>query len=156
MDLPFLTPLGADDLRAAGIEAPWTFGVADKVRFGEIDALGHVNNVAYLRWYETLRVEYLQHHQLYEHAGADAKYVVKTVSADYHAEVKWGARYINLARTVQMRNTSFSMEYATIVEGQVTTTGTAVVVLLNPDNSKRPLPDRLRAVLIDADGAVQA
>ena len=34
--------------------------MADRVRFGELDALNHVNNVVYLRWYETLRVLYLE------------------------------------------------------------------------------------------------
>jgi len=155
MQLPYITPLTAPQLRSVQVPEPWAFGMADIVRFGEIDALNHVNNVEYFRWYETLRVHYLDHYGLFELAGADAKYVVKSVSAEYHAEVKRGASYINVARTVQMRNTSFSMEYATIVEGHTTTTGTAVVVLLNPDNSKRPLPDGLRAKLISTDGTHQ-
>lgn len=156
MDLPFLTPLTVPQLRAAGVPEPWQFGMADRVRFGEIDALNHVNNVVYFRWYETLRVHYLDHLGLFDLAGTGAKYVVKSVSADYHAEIKRDATYLNLARTVEMRNTSFSMEYATFVNGKVTTTGTAIVVLLDAENQKRPLPDGLRAKLHDVDGAVQA
>ncbi|WP_377505739.1 acyl-CoA thioesterase [Octadecabacter sp. R77987] len=152
---PFLTPLHTDALRDAGIPAPWTFGMADRVRFGELDALNHVNNVVYLRWYETLRVIYLEQYGLYDLAGPDPKFVVKTVGLDYRAEVMRGAPYINVARTVAMRNTSFSMEYATFVNGQITTTGTALVVLLNADNSKRALSDALRQVFLDRDGAVQ-
>ncbi len=153
---PFLTPLDAARLRAANIPDPWTFGLADRVRFGELDALNHVNNVVYLRWYETLRVIYLEEYGIYDTAGADPKFVVKTVGLDYKAEVMRGATYINTARTVEMRKTSFSMEYATFVDGQITTTGTAVIVLLNDDNSKRTLPDALRQTLITRDGAVQA
>jgi acyl-CoA thioester hydrolase len=81
---------------------------------------------------------------------------VKTVGLDYKAEVHRGASYINVARTTQMRNTSFTMQYATFVDGQITTTGDAVIVLLNADNSKRALPDALRQTLITRDGAVQA
>lgn len=152
---PFLTPLDAPALRAADIPAPWGFGMADRVRFGELDALNHVNNVVYLRWYETLRVVYLESYGLYDLAGPDSKFVVKTVGLDYHAEVMRGAAYINVARTVAMRNSSFSMDYATFVDGTLTTTGTAVVVVLNADNSKRPLTDALRRHFIATDGAVQ-
>jgi len=152
---PFLTPLDGPALRAAGLPDPWTFGMADRVRFGELDVLNHVNNVVYLRWYETLRVNYMEHYGLYQLAGPDPKFVVKSVGLDYRAEVHRGADYINVARTVSMRNTSFAMEYATFVDGQLTTTGTAVCVVLNQDNSKRPLTDALRQVFIDKDGAVQ-
>jgi acyl-CoA thioester hydrolase len=153
--IPYLMPLGPDDLRTEGIPAPWSFGMADKVRFGEIDALNHVNNVVYLRWYETLRVIYLEQYGIYEDAGADPKFVVKSVGLDYKSEVKRGASYINVARTVAMRNTSFSMEYATFIDGQITTTGTAVVVVLNQDNTKRPLTDALRQTFIARDSALQ-
>ena len=151
----FLTPLGPDELRDAGIPAPWTFGMADRVRFGEIDALNHVNNVEYLRWYETLRVNYLNHYNIYDLSGDNPKFVVKSVGLDYKAEVKRDTSYINVTRTVSMRNTSWTMEYATFVDGQITTTGDCVAVLLNADNSKRPLSDALRQTLISRDGAVQ-
>ncbi|WP_281982221.1 acyl-CoA thioesterase [Thalassorhabdomicrobium marinisediminis] len=152
---PYLTPLTDEDLRAAGIPAPWSYGMADRVRFGEVDMLHHVNNVVYLRWYETLRVHYMDDYGIYTKAGPEPKLVVKSVSLDYRAEVTRGASYINVARTTEMRNTSFAMEYATFVDGRITTTGAAVVVLLNADNSKRPLPDALRDTLRDRDGAVQ-
>ena len=153
---PYITPLNADHLRTAGIDGPWAFGIRDRVRFGELDALNHVNNVVYLRWYETLRVIYMEEYGVYDTAGPDPKFVVKTVGLDYKAEVQRGADYINVGRTVEMRNTSFSMQYATFVNGHVTTTGTAVVVLLNQDNTKRPLPDAMRDLFITRDGAVQA
>jgi acyl-CoA thioester hydrolase len=153
--VPFLTSLYTDQLRALDVPEPWSFGMADKVRFGEIDALGHVNNAVYLRWYETLRVNYLHDYGVYEASIPAPKIVVKTVGLDFKAEVKPGAEYINLARAVEMRNTSFTMHYATLVDGQVTTTGHAVVVLLNDDNSKRKLPDALRATLVARDATVQ-
>lgn len=153
---PFLTPLDGPALRAAGIPEPWSFGMADRVRFGEIDALNHVNNVVYLRWYETLRVNYMEQLDIYGLAGPDPKFVVKTVGLDYRAEVYRGAEYINVARTVSMRNTSFIQEYATFVDGQITTTGHCVCVVLNQDNSKRPLTDELRQLFITRDGAEQA
>ena len=129
--------------------------MADRVRFGELDALNHVNNVVYLRWYETLRVNYLEEYGIYEDAGPNPKFVVKSVGLDYKAEVHRGANYINVARTTEMRNTSFKMEYATFVDGKITTTGDAVIVVLNDDNTKRPLSDALRQTLMKRDGTVQ-
>jgi len=31
-----------------------------QVRWGDLDALGHVNNTVYLRWFETVRIDWLQ------------------------------------------------------------------------------------------------
>jgi len=152
---PYLTSLDANALRDAGIPEPWTYGCADRVRFGELDALNHVNNVVYLRWYETLRVNYMEDYDIYALAGPDPKFVVKTVGLDYKAEVMRGASYINVARTTQMRNTSFTQEYATFVDGKITTTGHCVCVVLNQDNTKRPLTNELRHLLSSRDGAEQ-
>lgn len=153
--IQFLVPLGPDDLQVAGIGKPWAFGMADRVRFAELDALNHVNNVVYLRWYETLRVHYMKHHNLYQLAGPDPRFVVKSVSVDYHAEVKEHASYINVCRTSSFRNTSFVMDYGTYVDGHLTTTGKAVAVLLNQDNSKRPLTEAMRQLFIANDHAEQ-
>ena len=43
MALPYITPLTPVELREAGIPEPWAFGLQDRVRFNEIDMLGHVN-----------------------------------------------------------------------------------------------------------------
>jgi acyl-CoA thioester hydrolase len=58
--LTYHAPIDAPGLRALGIPAPWAFGLADRVRFAEIDALGHVNNTAYLTWFESFRLPYLK------------------------------------------------------------------------------------------------
>jgi len=55
-----------------------------------------------------------------------------------------------------MRTNSFTMHYGVWVQGQLTTTGDAVIVSLNDDNSKRALPMAVRDTLTNRDGAVQA
>ena len=156
MPLPFLTPLTADQQRQAGIADPWPYARADRVRFGEIDALGHVNNAAYLKFFETLRVNYLTDYHVHDYA-TDAprpRIVVKSVSLDFHAELKI-ADYIACARTTEMRRTSFLQNYGLYSDGQLKTTGTAVVVFLGADGTKMPLPDDLRQRLTDRDGTTQ-
>ena len=44
--------LTKDQLTAAGL-AGFSYGYQDKVRFYELDALNHVNNTVFLKWFET-------------------------------------------------------------------------------------------------------
>ena len=156
MNVPYLTPLHTDDLRAAGIPAPWIFGMADKVRFGEIDALQHVNNAVYLKWFENLRILYFNDLPLWQNSASRPKVVLRNVGLDFRSEVKLTDRYILTGRTTQVRNTSFTMEYGVWVGDRLATTSHAVLVMLNADNSKRALSDDLKALFIDRDGAVQS
>lgn len=155
MTLPFLTPLTEDQLRAQDVPAPWSFGMADRVRFGEIDVLGHVNNAAYLRWFENLRIHYFEVYGVATYDHIPPKIVLRNISLDFKAEVKLNDTYVLTGRTVEMRTSSFTMHYGVYVRGVLTTTGTAVIVNLNQDNTKRPLADSLRSTLALRDGTVQ-
>lgn len=154
--IPYLTPLSTDQLRASHIPAPWAFGIADRVRFGEIDVLAHVNNAAYLRWFENLRIQYFRDYGLFDDTGTPPKLVLRGLSLAFLAEVKLNTDYILTGRTVALRTNSFTMHYGVWVNGQLTTTGDAVIVSLNDDNSKRPLSDAIRTRLITRDGAKPA
>jgi acyl-CoA thioester hydrolase len=37
----------------------WPFTHTDRVRFGDLDAMGHLNNVAFLQFFESARIAYL-------------------------------------------------------------------------------------------------
>ncbi|MEJ6398771.1 acyl-CoA thioesterase [Yoonia sp. 208BN28-4] len=153
--MQFLTPLDAPALREAGIEAPWSFGMADRVRFGEIDVLAHVNNAAYLRWFENLRIHYFRDYGVHDYTGTPPKIVLRNIGLDFKAEVKLNDDYVLTGRTVEVRNSSFTMHYGVYVGGKLTTAGHAVIVMLEQDNTKRPLPGDLRQRFIERDGAVQ-
>jgi len=36
------------------------FSMVQRVRFGDLDAMGHMNNVRFLRFFETARIEYMK------------------------------------------------------------------------------------------------
>jgi acyl-CoA thioester hydrolase len=38
------------------------FSIVQRVRFGDLDAMGHMNNVQFLRFFETARIEYMKSH----------------------------------------------------------------------------------------------
>ena len=67
--------LDRDALAARGLSAP--FGWADSVRFGELDALGHVNNIVYLAWFETVRMRYLAARGLTAYRPEDPTFVLR-------------------------------------------------------------------------------
>ena len=154
MTVPFLTPLHTDNLRAAGIPEPWSFGMADKVRFGEIDAPQHVNNAVYLKWFENLRILYFADRDAWTIDGKRPKVVLRNLGLDYRSEIKLTDEYILTGRVTKLGTSSFTMEYAVWVQGRLTTTSHAVMVMLNNDNSKRALPDQIRQMFIEQDGAV--
>lgn len=155
MTTPYLTPLHAADLRAAGIPEPWSFGMADKVRFGEIDALQHVNNAVYLKWFENLRVLYFADRDIWNVDGKRPRVVLRNIGLDYIREIKLTDSYIMTGRTTRLGTSSFTMEYAVWVDGQLCTASHAVLVMLNDDNTKRHLPDQIRQMFVDRDGAAQ-
>jgi acyl-CoA thioester hydrolase len=157
MTLPFLTPIFSDDLRAAGIPAPWGFGLADRVRFHELDALNHVNNAAYLSWFENFRIAYLTDYGISDYRQANrTTLVIRNLGIDYRAPLHLNESYVVVGRSTQMRRTSWTMEYAVYREAELCMTSFAVIVMLEDDvKTKCALPEQMRKTLIERDGAVQ-
>jgi acyl-CoA thioester hydrolase len=159
MALPYHTPLDGPALRALGIPEPWTFGLADRVRFGEIDALGHVNNTAYLRWFESFRLPYLQARHVTDYGPDSPRLVLKRASCDYLAEMLQGMDYVVTGGARSMRTTSFTMDFAVWLPdpagARQTAAGGAIVVLLNRHGPGRhPIPETGRQALQTLDGAI--
>ena len=151
----YLTPLNAADLRAENIPEPWTYGLKDRVRFGEIDALNHVNNTAYLRWFEQFRVIYLRDYGISDYGPDAPVLVLRQVQVDYLAELKFNEDYIVVGRSAEMRRSSWTMEYAVYAGGTLRTTSKAVIVLLNRDGSgKLAIPDDVRSTLRTRDNTL--
>jgi len=160
MDIAYHTPLDAPALRRLGIPEPWGLGLADRVRFGEIDALGHVNNTAYMRWFESFRVSYLGLRQITDYGPDGPRLVLKRATCDYLAEMLQGMDYVVTGRVRALRTTSFTMEYGVFLPAasgpaRQTAAGEAIVVLLNPHGPGRhPIPEAGRRMLQELDGAI--
>ncbi len=157
MPLPdqFNVPLDQATLRDLDIPEPWRFGMADKTRFGELDALGHVNNTAYLRWAENFRINYFKEYGIADYSGKPPRLVLRQVSMDFLKEMHVHEPYVVVGRTSFIRSSSFRMDYA-IFSHDLRATGHAILVWLDDENAKMPLPQHVRDVMIDRDGAQQA
>ena len=90
MDIPYLTPLPVDMLRRLGIPSDWNFGLADRVRFSELDALGHVNNAAYLSWFENVRLPYLAQARVTDYGPSAPRLVIAELGVRYLKEILRG------------------------------------------------------------------
>lgn len=153
---PFLTRLSSQDLAAEGIPEGWSYGMADRVRFSEIDGLGHVNHLAYLTWFEAIRVHYLRDYGISRLDGNGPSVVVKSLDAAYHAPMFLSDRYIVTARTTQFRRTSFTMTYG-VWSPTLKVEGTALIVQVAPHSTEKlPLSETVKATLRGRDNAVAA
>ena len=145
-DLPFHTPLTPAQQQAAGLERTWPLALADQVRFSEIDALNHVNNVAYLVWFETLRVKYFKHIGLttYTSPATEPRIVIRRGEIDWLAEMRAEEVYVTTARTTGWRTTSFTLAQEIRAGGTLRATLSSVVVLLDPGGAhKMPIPSHI-------------
>ncbi len=149
--IAYQTPLRTDILRALDIPEPWSFGIADRVRFGELDALAHVNNTAYLSWLENFRINYFKDYGIADYSTRIPRIVLRQIGVDFLTEMRLGAEYVITGRTTSLRTTSFRMDYGIWSEGVLRATGWAVLVNLNDDSSKAPLPETARNSLISRD-----
>ena len=151
----YLTPLDISALRGLGIPEPWVFGQADRVRFYEIDALGHVNNTAYLRWFETVRVGWFSEYGFSDYGPDDPTFVLRAITCDYFAPMFLNESYVVTARCESFRQTSFKKVYGVWSEGRLKVSGSAVIVMTDKaGTTKVPLSDRMREVMAARDGAI--
>lgn len=157
MTLPFLTPLTEAQQRAAGVATPQPFAMADKVRFGEIDMLGHVNNAAYLSWFETVRTRYIKDWGLTAYDPKhDPRIVIRSADIHYIAEMLRDEVYVATARAVAFRTTSFTVQQE-LWSGTLRARFSCVLVTLDPvTRAKCPLPQDFIARIRNVDGAAPA
>ena len=66
----------------------WDEEITLAVAWGEMDAFGHVNNSVFLRWFESVRANWLGRVQL-EGDGSDLGIVVRSASIEFLHPVTW-------------------------------------------------------------------
>lgn len=157
MTIRYHTPLNAEEQAALGIDPPAPLAMADRVRFGELDVLNHVNNAVYMQWFESVRVNYLSlfAEKTYAEAGFNPRIVIRSATVLYREEMRLGESYAVTCACTAFRNTSLTMHQQIWSTGRLRATLDVVLVLLQPDGSGRyPIPEALRRHFIQIDGAV--
>ncbi|MCT8160575.1 acyl-CoA thioesterase [Pseudoruegeria sp. SHC-113] len=154
MELTFLSPLPRDVMDAHGVPPGYTYALADRVRFQEVDALLHANNVAYVAWFETLRTRYLRDMGVLDCFESFPAFVVAEQTIRYRAPLLLDQAYVAAGRTTRVGRSSFAQDYVLMADGKLCAEGTAQMVNVDPDTGKgHPLPEAARRIFIDQDGA---
>ncbi|WP_347363784.1 acyl-CoA thioesterase [Vibrio vulnificus] len=126
------------------------------VAWGEMDALQHINNVVYFRYFETARIEYFNKINLMDEIKRNQIGPVLSESqCRYRIPVTFPDTLLIGSCVSEVGEDRFTMEYQVVSKkmGKVTTTGSATVVMFDFKNQcKTQLP----AVLRDAIFSIEA
>ncbi len=111
------------------------------VKTYDIDAAGHVNNIAYVRWLEDLRVklfdQFLPVSQLLEH---DEFPVVAETNISYKRQIKLSDKPVGKMWIQKIEKVVWSLKAEIIVEGKIAAKADQKCVLVNLKTNKMVLP----------------
>ena len=117
------------------------------VRWGDMDALGHVNNTIYFRYMEQARIEWLESLGLSVEAGRSESVVIVNASCTFLVPITYPATVEVRLSVGELGRSSIPTHYQMFCVGEETlyAEGEAKVVWINGATGKSaPLPDRVR------------
>jgi acyl-CoA thioester hydrolase len=124
-----------------------------QVRWGDMDALGHVNNAEYLRYFEQSRIAWLEG-QGYRTTGEGTGPILAKASVTYLKPIIYPNELEVRLFTARTGNSSFTLASDIVNARDATerfTEGEFVIVWIDYAAGKSvPVPDPLRAVLAGA------
>jgi len=123
-----------------------------QVQWGDMDALGHVNNARYFTWFESARMALFDRLRLDSQGIPEVGPILAHTSCDFLAPVRYPAELVVGTRISRIGNTSFGMEYGVrqVSPGPERTVarGEGVIVLIDYRSGRKvAIPDELRSAL---------
>ena len=91
----------------------WPFTHVDRVRYADVDSMRHLNNVAFVRFFESARIAFM-HHLFPEHDPtdpADFPAVLAEVHVAYRAPAYFGDEVRTRVRPADLRRSSFRVQF---------------------------------------------
>jgi acyl-CoA thioester hydrolase len=120
------------------------------VLWGDMDALGHVNNARFFTWFESARIALFDRIGVASAGPSEIGPILATTSCDFLKPVLYPATVRIGVRVTRVGETSIGMEYevADAPDGQLYARGTSVVVLVDYRSHKKvSIPADLRAAI---------
>ncbi len=128
-----------------------------EMRFRDLDALGHVNNVTYLTYVETARFRYFVDVGLASTGdGLQIPYIVAHVSCDFKRPIFLGQQVVVGTRVNEMGRSSIRMGFRIEADGALAAEGEAVIVSYDYEaNQSTPVEEtvRTRIEAFEGDGS---
>ena len=139
--------------------ADWPFVHLERVRFGDLDAMRHLNNVVFLRYFETARIAYLRdlipgHDPAHPEAGGFGL-IFAACEIAYRSPATFDEEVAIRCRAEQPGRSSFRVAFEMAVGSigqapneRIIAEGHGVLVGYDYEQGRsRPLPDALRAAI---------
>ncbi|MFL5844815.1 MAG: acyl-CoA thioesterase [Solirubrobacteraceae bacterium] len=129
---------------------------AERIRFGHLDAMRHLNNVEFLRFFETARIEFLRT-VIPEHDPADPD-DFGLIFAECHINYRSPGQYDDLVETtvrpIDIKRSSFRVSFEMRVGERLLAEGWGALVGYDYGSAKStPLPSRVADALHAASAA---
>ena len=90
--------------------------ISIKVRFSDLDAMGHVNNATYLSYLEEARLAYYNQVLKRDTDNLDFNAVIGRIEIDYLSQIKLGDRVEIYTRTSKIGNKSSDVEHLIVID----------------------------------------
>ena len=119
----------------------WPVQTTIPIQWGEMDAFNHVNNVVYIRWCETARIELFR--KIWGDRGINMKEILEgsgvgpilaNFNVNYKIPISYPDQVIIQTRVAHIGNSSFNVEHQVFTEkmgNSVVAEASSVVVMLN-------------------------
>ncbi len=129
------------------------------VQWGEMDAFNHVNNVVYIRWCETARIELFRN--IWGNKGINMKEILEgsgvgpilaNFNINYKIPISYPDNVIIQTRVAHIGNSSFNVEHQVFTEkmgNSVVAEASSVVVMLNYKTGEKFILDSLMKLKLE-------
>ncbi len=126
------------------------FSTTLEVRWRDLDALGHVNNVVYFTYLEQARVHYLRELGITPSNPSGIGFILAEASCQFKSPLELGERVTIYARVSELRNSSFIFQYRMEGEnGRLAATAHSAQVCYDYQAQRPiPMPDTWRKAII--------
>ena len=125
----------------------WPVTIELPLQWGDMDAFGHVNNVVYLRWFESARIAYFDRVRLFSKMPGEGPILARQ-EIDYRIPLRYPDRLLVSATVSKLGNTSLTMSLrlrSHAHERAIAAEGAAVIVMMDYRAGRKiPLGDELR------------
>ncbi|KJY73812.1 acyl-CoA thioesterase [Vibrio nigripulchritudo] len=129
-----------------------------QVAWGEMDALQHVNNVVYFRYFETARLDYFKKiGLLVDIQQSQIGPVLSETQCRYKLPVTFPDTLWIGSRVIDIQDDRFTKEYHAFSEkwGKIATIGKATCVMFDfKNNTKTRIPDNIRDSILSVESEV--
>jgi len=127
------------------------------VQWGDQDALGHVNNTVFLRWFEIGRIAYFQRLGLsHDLASQKLAPILAAVSCSFKRQVTFPDRVHVGTRVARVGTSSLVVEHAILSERQqaLVAEGSSTIVHYDYEAQKScPIPDVIRRAIAEIEAS---